>query len=154
MFLFLLTVPSSPSSFAPIFHPPPSKDECQCTCAGSDNLDTFDWRNIEPCMYASATPELIFTNLATEEFRKDLVSTFCTTGVKEGEMLESASPADPLFWMIHPVSLSNYMRLHEIAVRQFALFLSHSFLTLFPSSYLIFPTLSLSFVYTKRRSTA
>jgi len=59
-------------------------------------------------MYASATPELIFTNLASEDFRKDLVTTMCTTGVKEGEMLESASPADPLFWMIHPVRVEIY----------------------------------------------
>lgn len=28
---------------------------------------------------------------------------FCSAGVKEGEMLESASPSDPFFWMIHPI---------------------------------------------------
>lgn len=37
------------------------------------------------------------------EMRQDLVHTFCTAGVKEGEQLESASPMDIVFWMIHPV---------------------------------------------------
>ena len=41
--------------------------------------------------------------LASKEMRKDLITTFCSAGVKEGEMLESASPSDPLFWMIHPL---------------------------------------------------
>lgn len=82
------------------------ESECVCTCAGIDkstgNAD-FDWENLEPCLYASDTSKTIFQNVFSEEFRKDAITMFCSTGVKEGEMLESASPGDPLFWMIHPV---------------------------------------------------
>ena len=54
-------------------------------------------------MSAADTSKNVFQGAFSEEFRKDTITMFCSTGVKEGEMLESASPSDPLFWMIHPV---------------------------------------------------
>ena len=32
-----------------------------------------------------------------------MVETMCTAGLRQGEQLESASPLDVIFWMIHPV---------------------------------------------------
>jgi hypothetical protein len=82
------------------------ESECVCTCKGIDpangNRD-FDWENLEPCLYSSDTSRTIFNAVVPEHLRKDIVTMFCSAGVKEGEMLESASPQDPLFWMIHPV---------------------------------------------------
>lgn len=76
--------------------------ECKCTCKGVEN-DDFDWENIEPCMYMQNKTKWITQSALPREFRKDLVTTFCSAGVIEGEQLESASPMDIVFWMIHPV---------------------------------------------------
>jgi hypothetical protein len=76
-----------------------------CTCKGIDggaNKD-FDWENLEPCMYASDTAEKIFKAVIPTKLRQDIITMMCSTGVKEGEQLESASPGDPIFWMIHPI---------------------------------------------------
>ena len=35
--------------------------------------------------------------------RSDMVTMLATSSIIEGEMIESSSPADPLFWMVHPV---------------------------------------------------
>jgi hypothetical protein len=83
------------------------QSECTCTCKGIDTdgtvTDAFDWKNFEPCLYGSGTSKTLLQTTLSESVRKELVTTMCTSGVKEGEMLESASPLDPLFWMIHPV---------------------------------------------------
>ncbi len=81
------------------------EEECLCTCKGIDggaNLD-FDWENLEPCMYASSTAQKVFQAVIPTKLRKEIITMICSTGVKEGEQLESASPGDPLFWMIHPI---------------------------------------------------
>jgi hypothetical protein len=83
------------------------QSECTCTCKGIDSdgtvTDAFDWKNFEPCLYASGTSQALLQNTLSDEIREELVTTMCSSGVKEGEMLESASPLDPIFWMIHPV---------------------------------------------------
>jgi len=69
--------------------------ECVCTCAGIDKSNdnaNFDWKNLETCMYSSDSAQTIFQTVFSEEFRKDAITMFCSAGVKEGEMLESASP--------------------------------------------------------------
>lgn len=72
------------------------ESECVCTCAGIEQdgtvTDSFDWENIEPCLYGSDTSQSLIQNTLSSDMRKDLVVSFCSTGVKEGEMLESASP--------------------------------------------------------------
>jgi len=93
---FHLTCPESCSEDTP-------EDECLCTCRGTDDLTTFDWQNLEPCMYASNTTKWMFQSVFDDRMRKDMLTTLCTAGVKQGEQLESASPLDPVFWMIHPV---------------------------------------------------
>ena len=76
--------------------------ECKCQCKGVDAPD-FDWENIEPCLYMQDKTKWISQTAFPTEMRRDLVRTFCTAEVKEGEQLESASPMDIVFWMIHPV---------------------------------------------------
>jgi len=44
-----------------------------------------------------------FNKTFTVNFMEDLTSLIATASVKEGEMLEAASPADVMFWMIHTV---------------------------------------------------
>jgi len=75
--------------------------ECKCTCHGVET-DDFDWENIEPCLYMQDKTKWITQSALPKEFRKDLVTTFCSAGVQEGEQLESASPMDIFFWNIHP----------------------------------------------------
>jgi hypothetical protein len=76
--------------------------DCKCKCKGVDEED-FDWENIEPCFYMQNKTKWISQTALPVEFRKDLVKTVCSAGVLEGEQLESASPLDIIFWMIHPV---------------------------------------------------
>jgi hypothetical protein len=77
-------------------------EDCKCQCKGVNTPD-FDWENIEPCLYMQDKTKWISQSALPTEMRQDLVHTFCTAGVKEGEQLESASPMDIVFWMIHPV---------------------------------------------------
>lgn len=79
-----------------------SAADCKCKCKGVDSED-FDWKNLEPCFYMQDKTKWIAEAALSEEFRKDLVTTFCSAGVIEGEQLESASPMDIVFWMIHPI---------------------------------------------------
>lgn len=80
-------------------------DECTCTCAGmsGDDWDSDAWLNVQPCMYASNTTQVLMEAILSEDLRKDFVTQLCSTSVQEGQQLESASPLDILFWMIHPV---------------------------------------------------
>jgi hypothetical protein len=81
--------------------------DCVCTCKGIDSdgtvTDEFDWKNLEPCIHGSGTSEILMSNTLSESVRKELVTSICTSGVKEGEMVESSSTLDPMFFMIHPV---------------------------------------------------
>lgn len=83
------------------------ESECICTCQGIDPVtrddSKFDWENVEPCMYVSDEDKLIAQTIMPESFRKTMITNICSTGVKEGELLESASPADPIFFIIHPI---------------------------------------------------
>jgi len=79
----------------------PSED-CKCQCKGV-NSPNFDWENLEPCLYMQDKTKWISQSALPRETRQDLVHTFCSAEVKEGEQLESASPMDIVFWMIHPV---------------------------------------------------
>lgn len=84
------------------------QSECLCTCTGAldDNGDAaadFDWENIEPCMYASNKTKTLMHDILSTEMREDMARMICTAGAKEGQQLESASPLDIVFWMIHPV---------------------------------------------------
>jgi len=84
------------------------QSECLCTCTGAldDNGDAssdFDWENIEPCLYASNKTKDLMHTILSKDMRESMTRMVCTAGAKEGQQLESASPLDIVFWMIHPV---------------------------------------------------
>jgi hypothetical protein len=76
-------------------------EECKCEIPSLNSGET-SWENVFGCMVNSEENNLYFKSTMPEELLKDIVFMFANTHVKEGEMLESASPADILFWIIHP----------------------------------------------------
>jgi len=95
------------------------ESECLCTCTGIDSSGTvsadFDWQNLEPCLYASDLTKQMFFAAVPEKIRKHLITDICSAGAKEGEQLESASPVDPVFWLIHPI-LDRMTQVKRLAV--------------------------------------
>jgi hypothetical protein len=77
-------------------------EECACEITQLKDGRTT-WENIWPCLVPNGDNEGFFQGFYTEEMRKDLVYMVSTNSAVQGDMLESASPADILFWMIHPV---------------------------------------------------
>jgi hypothetical protein len=87
-----------------------------CACAVSDLTDGSDnWENVYPCILNGKNQEM-FANLLPEEMIKDMVYMIGTSTVREGEMLEAASPADVTFWVIHPAidRLLSAKRLYKV----------------------------------------
>lgn len=77
-----------------------SVEECQCKVDGLDD-GTTDWENVYYCVLAGQNQEQ-FNKLMPKQLIIDMVTLVSTASVVEGEMLESASPADITFWVIHP----------------------------------------------------
>jgi hypothetical protein len=77
-------------------------EDCSCQVDSLVSGD-MDWTNLYPCVLSTADARAVFSKLVPDEMMEDLVYMLSTSGVVEGEMIESASPADPLFWVIHPV---------------------------------------------------
>lgn len=77
-----------------------SLDECKCSIPSLTD-DYHDIENVFYCIVDSNARDM-FTTLFSREFITDLVLTISTTSLYEGEMIESASPADITFWTIHP----------------------------------------------------
>ena len=76
-------------------------DECSCEVTGLLTGETT-WRNLLPCLLNSAENRDFFERTMPVELLEDLTVMVATSSVQEGEMIESASTADVLFWMIHP----------------------------------------------------
>ena len=76
-------------------------DDCSCEVPGLYTGETT-WRNLLPCMLNSAENRDFFERTMPAELLEDLTVMVSTSSVLEGEMIESASTADVLFWMIHP----------------------------------------------------
>lgn len=79
-----------------------SESECTCRVDKLTNGETT-WDNIFPCVLTGKSNQNLFLNTMSEDFLKDMITFISTSSVKEGEMVESASPVDPIFWLIHPV---------------------------------------------------
>ena len=75
-------------------------NKCACTVPGLAE-GTIDWRDSYNCV-VNEDKRKFFDALFTEEMLGDLVVFVGTTPLVEGDMLEAASPADIMFWMIHP----------------------------------------------------
>ena len=74
--------------------------ECKCQVESLVN-GTTDWENVYECILTDRSQD-VFNNIFPAEFIKDMVYTLSTMSSVEGEMIEAASPADILFWVIHP----------------------------------------------------
>lgn len=77
-----------------------SVDECKCQVQSLVD-GTTDYENVYYCI-ANEHSRRDFARLFPKDFIVDLVTTISTTSLYEGEMLEAASPADIMFWVIHP----------------------------------------------------
>lgn len=74
----------------------------KCKCQVTSLVDgTTDWENVEYCVLSDKN-RYLFSKVFGDEFTEDLVRFVATTSIIEGEMLEAASPADIIFWVIHP----------------------------------------------------
>eukprot|EP00595_Chromulina_sp_UTEXLB2642_P002508 CAMPEP_0196765442 /NCGR_PEP_ID=MMETSP1095-20130614/8865_1 /TAXON_ID=96789 ORGANISM="Chromulina nebulosa, Strain UTEXLB2642" /NCGR_SAMPLE_ID=MMETSP1095 /ASSEMBLY_ACC=CAM_ASM_000446 /LENGTH=510 /DNA_ID=CAMNT_0042123479 /DNA_START=713 /DNA_END=2245 /DNA_ORIENTATION=+ len=74
--------------------------ECKCSIAKYETGET-DWEDVYYCVLSTRVRNT-FLKLFGEDFVVELIDTISNTSIKEGEMLEAASPADITFWVIHP----------------------------------------------------
>jgi hypothetical protein len=77
-------------------------EDCSCQVEALVSGRTT-WQNLFPCVLNSEENQRDFMAAMPEEMLSDMVTMIATSSVIEGDMIESSSPADPLFWMIHPV---------------------------------------------------
>ncbi len=85
-------------------------DECDldvpfedCSCQVDELVEgTTTWENLFPCVLNSESNQESFKAIWSDEMLEDLVYFLATSSVLEGEMIESASTADIMFWLIHP----------------------------------------------------
>lgn len=89
----LLQCPAKCSQETPV-------EQCACTVPGLEEGST-DWRDVYHCI-VKEDRRPFFDAFFTFEMLRDLVIFVANTPLVEGEMLEAASPADIMFWMIHP----------------------------------------------------
>lgn len=75
-------------------------EECKCQVESLVN-GTTDWENVYDCILSGHSQQ-VFNKIFPEEFIIDMVYMLSTMSSVEGEMLESSSPIDILFWVIHP----------------------------------------------------
>ncbi len=74
-------------------------DECTCRVDALVQGNTT-WQNIYSCVLNTENQEY-FNAAFPAQFLEELILLISTSSVLEGEMLESAAPADPIFWFIH-----------------------------------------------------
>ena len=79
-----------------------SVDPIECKCQVETLVNgTTTWENIYGCVLSEHN-QALFEKVFPTSFIEDMVILAATMPSVEGEMLESASPADILFWVIHP----------------------------------------------------
>jgi hypothetical protein len=76
-------------------------EDCTCKVDGLVN-GKMDWTNLFPCIMVNKDNQATFEYFMPVEMLKDLTVMMGTASVQEGEMVESASTADIMFWLIHP----------------------------------------------------
>ncbi len=77
-------------------------EECTCEVSALLNGKTT-WQNLFPCVLSTTENQNDFLAIMPEELVTDMMTMLATSSVIEGDMIESSSPQDPLFWMIHTV---------------------------------------------------
>ena len=79
-----------------------SQSPSECKCQVESLVDgTTDWGNIYECILSGKSQQT-FNKFFPEEFIIDMVYMLSTMTSIEGEMIESSSPIDITFWVIHP----------------------------------------------------
>lgn len=73
--------------------------DCACTVSKLVS-ETTTWENVYPCV-VNSDKRSAFDAVMPPELLEDLVTFVATSAAMNGEMLESSSPADILFWVIH-----------------------------------------------------
>jgi len=78
-------------------------EECKCTCGEGLYEKLEDPVVLEEYYYtATAGGSKQIKGSYTAEQKKQIVQTICEAGTAIGDQLESASPADLVFWILHP----------------------------------------------------
>ena len=76
--------------------------ECTCSLKGLSQ-GKYTYADVAPCIVSTTNSAYyVITELWPKEMLQDFINMVSDYPVYEGDMLESASPADPLFWVIHP----------------------------------------------------
>jgi len=76
-------------------------DECRCACPASQ-LERSEWdRDLFELYVGSALNARMLGQYSEEDLRKG-IEIVCNAGILVGDEEQSSSPADPLFWPIHP----------------------------------------------------
>jgi hypothetical protein len=78
-----------------------SIDDCSCGVNALLTDGRTTWENIYPCVLVDEK-RAIFDAVMPEELLEDMVTFMATSSVLHGDMIESSSPADIIFWLIHP----------------------------------------------------
>jgi hypothetical protein len=77
-------------------------EDCACTVPKLKSGE-MSWKNMYPCLLNSEENRGYFSAAFTTQFIEETTNLVTGSSVKEGEMLHSGSPADIMFWIIHPV---------------------------------------------------
>jgi len=78
-----------------------SGEDCTCSVKKLTSGETT-WKNVLPCFSENSAMEKLFNGVFNQAFLEDMVNMVSTSTTMEGEMLHAGSPADILFWVIHP----------------------------------------------------
>ena len=74
----------------------------QCPCTVTKLVDgSTTWQNVYPCVVAS-TKQALFNAVMPAELLEDMVNMIAKNPLLHGDMIESSSPADIVFWLVHP----------------------------------------------------
>ena len=76
-------------------------EDCTCNVNKLTSGQTT-WKNILPCFVENDSMQKLFNGVFNSVFLEDMVTMVATSTTLEGEMLHAGSPADILFWVIHP----------------------------------------------------
>jgi Common central domain of tyrosinase len=74
----------------------------KCGCSVNKLLTgATTWQNLYPCVVTDLKRDM-FNAMFPQEMLKDMVTFIATNNILHGDMIESSSPADIIFWLIHP----------------------------------------------------
>lgn len=75
-------------------------DDCRCTVPMLESGE-ISWEDIYGCVLNSQK-QAMFNAVMPTELLEDMVTFLATASIQHGDMIESSSPADIVFWVVHP----------------------------------------------------